>query len=186
MRKFIKQLFDFEDKVIAILAVFYLIGVFVGCFFQHVENVQAFDSFVSESFLSVFFKNIFCAFLSFVIGYTAFGLPIICFLNFYSGVCLGTVGVYFCFSLGLKGAFLFSFFWFLFAFVNSVCLFFISFSSLRLSLVIHNSLKNSSRIITTDAYAKPHLIRFLFFTFFIFVSSLFQKFIVMNLFNLLF
>ena len=158
------SVFECEHKVFLILFAFYFIGFVYGLFFTSKSGGQALNEVFYENFWTLFLKNFSLIFLTFIFGYTPFGTPIIVFINCYNGICSGILSANIIISCGVKGALLISFLFYLYFLLIFISIVFVSFSSLRLSFVVFNMFRDENKYISANFYAKPHFLKFIFFT----------------------
>ena len=133
----------------------------------------------------LFLKNSLFLFTVFLSGYTAFGIPLICVALIYLGMSDALFVSYFSINFGLKGYFLIIPISILYITPILFCFLYVSFSSLRLTLITFNTFKPKSRFIQPSTYSYPHFCRFLFYLFLLFICSLLYYFVFIPILNVI-
>lgn len=179
--KYFKYIFEYEQKVFAVLFAIFLISFLFGCYFLfHSTSIP--DSISYNSFKLIFNKNILSLFISFLFGYTVIGFPFLFLGILYNGFLCGVSLCTFTFFHGLKMSAIFSLALFPYYLIFLFCYFSITASSLRLSISLYNVFKEGTRYISPKTYSKPHIIKFVFhfilictctFLYYYFVAPLF-------------
>lgn len=181
IKKMLSFLFECESKVIYLLFLFYMLGFFFGTVYSVKNGVQAlsFDLnyYFKETIIEVLLKNIIILFILFLSGFAAFGLPIVLFTLLYAGMSLGVLCAAIVLVYGFKGSFIFALICFIYFAVMLICYVFVSFSSLRLSLVLLNVFRNNSKYISPRVYSLPHIIKFFVFSAVLFLSSVYYVYV---------
>ena len=183
IKKVISFIFECEFRVVAVLSLFFLLGIFFGSFYScRLEmSSELVNSMISDNLLSVFIKNLLLLSAVFLLGYTVLGTPLIFFIIIYSGVSCGLFLGTFCAFYGFRGALVASLCFYLFYFINFVSIIYVYFSSLRLSIALYNVFKNNTRYVSPSIYSKPHILKFSIFAVFLLVSSLYYVYIARGL-----
>ena len=171
-KKCIHNVFECEQKVFTIMFAFFLTGFIFGCFYTSFNSVQAFDNLLSETVISLTLKNVFLIFLVFVFGYTPFGFPLIAFVILSSGICNGIMSYNAVANLNFISVFFVTVLLFVYFSLNIIALFIVSFSSIRLSLIVFNIFRDN-KMFSAKTYAKIHLLKFIFFFIFSVIPSVY-------------
>lgn len=169
--KFFSQIFECESKVFIIIFSFYALGIVFGsvsaCNLEynniHTLNCDVFELFFSDSFIQLFLKNLIIISLAFFLGYSVIGMPFICFVVLYDGICCGIFCTTFSVFWGLKGVLCSALCFYIYFFLKLICVICLSFSSLRLSLALLSVFKSDTRYISPREYSIPHIIKYTVF-----------------------
>lgn len=177
-----KLIFEYEQKVFVILFAVFFIGFLFGSFFvffdgNAVDTSVLFEYTYTQLFTDVLVKNLILMIVMFVLGYTAIGSPVLFFCILYSGIYLGVLISSFTYTYGFKGCIASSLMFFPYYLLLVCSLFFITFSSLRLSVSLFNVFKSGTRYISPKKYCKPHILKFVFFSAITLLSSFIFSFI---------
>lgn len=189
IKKACSFIFDSENNVIFVLLSFYVLGFVFGLIHSYQNGVQAVDSvnvILNDNFVEVFFEPFFVLLVIFLAGFAVFGLPVAVFSVMYSGVLVGVLFSAFVISYGFKGSFILTVFGSLFYIVRLISALFVSFSSIRLSIVLLNVFRNNSRCVSPKVYLYPHIIKFLFFSMLLFLSAVIYSYVSVPLIKIIF
>ena len=182
LKKLINTVFESEFKVILILYSFYVIGFVFALISNSALNFGQTLRF--DSFTQLLFKNSIFLFSVFLSGYTAFGIPLICFSLIYLGMSNSLLITYYTINYGLKGILFCNLIFSVYFSIVLISFLYTSFSSLRLTLIMFNSFKPKSRFISPAAYSLPHFIRFVFFAIFTAIITFLYSYILVPFLNL--
>ncbi len=175
-KKMADFIFECELRVMLLLSVFFFIGMAFGAYHSCGEAAGELSDVMAGEIIPLYLKNLLMLFVTFVLGYTVIGAPLICGAVIYGGVCCGLFCGLAVNLAGLaKGTLVIALFY-VFYFVNVLCLLLMSFSSLRLSLALYNVFKNNTRYVSPEVYSKPHLLKFVVFSAFTFLSCAYYVF----------
>lgn len=165
IKKAVNFIFECEFRAVAVLSLFFLLGMVFGAFYSCKMDLSAdmAKNIITDNLLSLFLKNLLLLTAVFLLGYTVIGAPGICFILIYSGVSCGMFLGIFTGFYGFRGSIVAALCFYLFYFINLISLVYVSFSSLRLSLALYNVFKNNTRYVSPNVYSKPHMLKFLVF-----------------------
>lgn len=167
-KRAVNFLFDCEFKVIVFLSVFIILGLVLGSYYGASFNTEQGDngSFLfSAGYLNIFFKTVSLLFVSFLLGYTVIGTPLIFLVLLYWGACCGVVNTAAIKHLGFGDGLAFVLLGSVYFVLTFVSLLLISFSSVRLSLALFGVFRSDTRYVSPKVYSNPHIIKFLGFLF---------------------
>ena len=179
MVKFLSFIFEYERKVYFLLFTLFLIGFGFGCYHGLGNNTYVDSIFNSDTaWISVFLKDSICLFITFILGYTVIGFPLLCsnvvFYGIYCGIFLSKFSAVY----GIKGALCSGVVLLPYYFVVITTLLLLTFSSLRMSVALFNVFKNGTRFISPKVYSLPHIVKFIVFLILIFIISLIYSFVL--------
>lgn len=185
-KKIIVNAFESEFKVIVLLFLFYIIGFIFSCYYCFSNQISATvftNVFISNSFNTVLFKNLVLLLAVFLAGYTAFGIPVILLSLVYLGMANAALFSYFISNHLIKGLLLSFVFNFAYIFIVLISLLFVSFSSLRLTLITFNSFRFNNKYISPASYSPPHILKFTVFFILIFISTIIYSYLLLPILN---
>ena len=193
IKKAFTFIFECEYKVLLALFLLFCIGIVYGCFSStvihslsgQVNTYSVRSLIVADNLFSFYLKNLLILIFIFISGFSALGIPFICFSIIYYGVTCGAFFISFLYLGDIKVFFasvLCFYFYYFINFVISACL---AFSSIRLSLVLINVFRTDNHHVDPRVYCIPHLIKFISYSVVNFLSSAFYIFIANKLLYLL-
>lgn len=171
IKRFLNFIFECENKVLIAFSLFYFAGFVLGCVFVFSDNVQAVRLLLSETFLGLAFKNLLLLSVIFMFGYTPFSMPVIIFASFFDGIYISIICSSFVIDYGIKGSLIVTLLFFVYFVCNIISIFSISYSSLRLSLMVGTIFKSNYKYFSINTYTTPHLIKFISLSVFTLIYS---------------
>lgn len=175
----VKTVFFYEQKAFILLFCLFFIGQTFGSFyfFSSAESFEIKNILTDQTVAHMFLGDFLFLFLLFITGYTIIGFPVICLAVLYRGLCFGIQVCALTYTYGVKGCFLTAILLVLYYIAVIFSNMFVSFSSLKMSIMIYNIYKSETRLLSPKAYSKPHIIRFIIFSVVLFLAALYYKFI---------
>lgn len=179
--KWTKFFFECETKLLVILLSLFVTGYVWGAFSTNISDVQAIPDlqFVlfNSDLISLFIRYALSLVVVFLLGYCAVGLPFICFIMIYNGLCFGIFSEALLINYGFRNnviVIVFLFFSVITYFISLSC---VSFSSIRLSLTLFSVFRSETRYVSPSYYSTPHIIKFVFFAIAGFMNCIFIRLI---------
>ena len=172
-------LFDYERKVYFLLFILFFIGFAFGTYHSLCGDLNAGSNFTtSNTWVSLLFKESFCLFITFILGFTVIGFPILCLNIVLYGVYCGIYLTGYTATHGLNGIFTSTLLLFPYFFITVTVLILMTFSSIRMSVALFNVFKNGTRFISPKNYSFPHILKYIIFQFLIFFVSVISSYIL--------
>jgi len=179
--KFTDFIFDYERKVYILLFVLFSIGFGFGIYYSLCGEVNgdAVNNFCSnDTWLNLLFKESLCLFITFILGFTVIGFPLLCLNVVFYGIYCGIYLSEYSLASGLNGALTSSVVLFPYFFITVTALILMTFSSLRMSVALFNVFKNGTRFISPKVYSLPHILKCVFFQVLIFFMSVVNTYLL--------
>lgn len=169
LKKWMRFFFECETKLFFFMLVIFIAGIIWGSVSLKINNVQATETDIlsiidMSGFKNLFFKNYLLIIVSFLLGFSAIGVPFICFVLLFDGICLGIFLERIVLCYGFKGLSIATASLFVVVLIKFISIAVISFSSIRLSLTLFNVFHDNTRYVSPKYYAKPHVVKFIFFS----------------------